>query len=141
MFSLRQVVENLPAVPGADNALSHGSRPSTPLSSSQSSLRKSLAAQRGRSASPAPRSSSTGKKLSLEDRLKPPKDTLVQANDVTQNHAREPGDITQTSGSETNLNAAHGSANQDPPTDLESLQEQLKQVEQRFLGMVHLLYV
>jgi hypothetical protein len=192
--SLRQVVESLPAAPGADN----GSRPSTPLSSSQSSLRKSLAAQRGRSASPAPRSSSTGKKLSLEDRLKaslatgdannsrstsdnqkaissrpdspsnasrvpppvsprliplpgsPPlspvlekslKDTLVQANNVTQNHAREPGDITQASGSETNLNAAHGSANQDSSTDIESLQEQLKQVEQRFLGMVRLLYV
>ncbi|KAF8349999.1 hypothetical protein F5887DRAFT_410099 [Amanita rubescens] len=190
--SLRQVVESLPATPGADN----GSRSSTPLSSSQSSLRKSLAAQRGRSASPAPRSSSTGKKLSLEDRLKaslatgdannsrqatpstsdnqkaissrpdspsnaslvpppvsprliplpgsPPlspvlekslKDTLVQANNVTQNHAREPGDITQTSESETNLNAAHGSANQDSSTDIESLQERLKQVEQRFLDV------
>jgi len=71
----------------------------------------------------------------------PPQDPLVHAHDVPQNPARQPGDITQTSGSETTLNAAHGSAHQDPPTDLESLQEQLKQVEQRFLGMVHLLYV
>jgi hypothetical protein len=197
MFSLRQIVE-LPATPGADNDLSHGSRPSTPLSSSQSNLRK-LAAQRGRSASPAPRTSSTGKKLSLEDRLraslvtgdannsrqatqstsdnqkaissrpdspsnasrvpppvsprlvplpgspplspvleKLPKDTLAQ---VTQNHAQEPSNITHTLESETNLNAAHSSVNQDSSTDVELLQERLKQVEQRFLGMVRLLYV
>lgn len=37
----------------------------------------------------------------------------------------------ETSESPSNLNDAHGSS-----TDVESLQERLKQVEQRFLGMV-----
>jgi hypothetical protein len=180
MFGFRQVVENLSALPGADNDQPHGSRPSTPLG-----VRKSLAqSQRGRSASPAPRIPSTGKKLSLEDRLKAslatgdanaskqgtqstsdspkvisasstppnippvsprlipipdspslspvleklPEDTLVQLNNVTQEQAQ---DIMETSESPSNLNDAHGSS-----TDIESLQERLKQVEQRFLGMV-----
>ena len=183
MFSLRQVVENLSASPGADIDQPHGSRPSTPLG-----VRKSLAqSQRGRSASPVPRIPSTGKKLSLEDRLKaslaagdantgkqgtqstsdspkvisasstppnippvsprlipipdspslspvlekPPEDTLVQLNNATQKHAQERSDIMETSESPSNLNDAHGSS-----TDVESLQERLKQVEQRFLGMV-----
>ncbi|KAF8633659.1 hypothetical protein AX15_001308 [Amanita polypyramis BW_CC] len=48
-----------------DLDLPHGTRPATPLAN----LSKAVASQRGQTASPAPRSSSTGKKLSLEDRL------------------------------------------------------------------------
>lgn len=201
MFGLRQVVESLSALPGADNDQPNGSRPSTPLNSS---IRKSAQSQRGRSASPAPRITSTGKKLSLEDRLKArltagdantskqgtqstsdsqkpitvsanppdnpsdslrvspsvsprliplpdspplspvleklPEDALVQVDDVTQKHARERSDVMKTLGNQSNLNAAHGNTNQDSLTDVESLRARLKQVEQRFLGMV-LLFV
>lgn len=184
MFGLRQVVENLSASPGADSNQPHGSRPSTPLG--HSTVRKSLAqSQRGRSASPAPRISSTGKKLSLEDRLKaslasgdanaskqgtqstsdsqeaisasstpnipppvsprlipipdspPPSpflEKLPEVNNVTLKHAEERSDIMETSESQINPNDTHGSS-----TDIESLQERLKQVEQRFLGMVSFL--
>ncbi|KAK2461858.1 hypothetical protein APHAL10511_006321 [Amanita phalloides] len=177
--------------------LPNGSRPSTPLSSTQlaesalNNLRKSIAAQRGQNASPVPRTPSSSKKLSLEDRLraslapgdvkqsappipnsqnapsladpqhisssshvstcvsprliplsdspllspeleKPLEDIIAQTSNVIQEYVQDRSKAMLMNENEDCPNIFSDGIEQ---TDIESLQERLKQVERRFLDV------
>ena len=210
----RQVVEGLSTPSSLDNSPDaeqlHGSRPATPLrpDSPLTNLRKSMASQRGQSASPVPRTSSVGKKLSLEDRLRASLTTgdvsgtngskratqsiadSQRATPLSSSPAAEPdpplhvpptispsliplpdspplspvlekapenilaGSMTQEPEEERGMDSpisfvavpagqsdSEAHTGLDSSSDIESLQERLKQVEQRFLGTTYSLCV